>query len=146
MQKILTSDEAIFDCSREKLYHALIDLKTYSQWWPVIVGFRLVRAEPNYIGSTTQVRPFRTIRFDYEIARLKENEEVAFKYSGSARGIGIWRIRSCGDKISAKYEIDLTLNNWFMVLVSKCISLTWIHSTLMKRAFKGLKAFLKRVE
>jgi hypothetical protein len=144
MQKILASDEAVFDCSREKLYHALIDLKTYSQWWPAIVGFRLVRAEPNYIGSTTQVRPFRTIRFDYKIARLKENEEVAFTYSGSARGIGIWHIRALGDKILAKYEIDLTLDNWFMILVSKCISLRWVHSVLMKQAFKGLRDFLQK--
>ncbi len=146
MKKILASDEAVFDCSREKLYQALVNLSSYSQWWPSIVGFRLVRVEPNHLGSTTEVRPFRTIRFDYEIARLKENEEIAFKYSGSARGIGIWRIRTRGDKILAKYEIDLTLHSWFMILISKCISLRWVHSALMKQAFKGLKAFLKRVE
>jgi hypothetical protein len=106
----------------------------------------LVRTEPNYVGSTTQVRPFRTIRFDYEIARLKENEEVGFKYSGSARGIGTWYIRANGDKILARYDIDLTLHNWFMVVVSKCVSLQWIHSTLMRFAFKGLRAFVNRGE
>lgn len=145
MRKIVAQDEAVFACSKAEIYQALVDLGAYSTWWPLVVGFEVLHFEPGHIGSKTEVRPFRVARFYYEIERVKENEEICFRYSGSAcRGVGIWKIVSDGDQVRARYEIDLVLQNWLMKLASMCINLSWVHSVLMKRAFRGLQKFIKK--
>lgn len=146
MQRVQAKDEAEFDFSQAEIFQAIMDPRSYTQWWPAVIRHRILDSTSEHPESPRiEISPFGVSRFCCEIESLRENEEVAYRYyAGACLGIGIWTLTPNAEKTLLTYEINLAIKSRLIQLASIFIDLRKLHSRNMGWIFRGLRRYLAK--
>lgn len=132
----------------ERVWERLSDGSTYAQWWPCIVGYRLVTPGRTGVGSRAErvVRgalPYQ-LRYVTTITRMNPPFEAAYTSEGDLKGEGSFSLTPCGGGTEVVFHWDVETTNRVMNLLAPVLKpvLAWNHNWVMRRGEEGLVRWL----
>jgi ribosome-associated toxin RatA of RatAB toxin-antitoxin module len=142
MRKIQAEDAAVIASAPNQIWQAITDFSSYTKWWPSSVKIVVRRAAPELVGSRVEIKPYGGRAFMCEAESIREGAEMRLRYSGVYRGTGVWTIIEGAGNCRVTYRVDLEIADPLTRLLSYIVSITRLHSNLMKEVFAGLANYL----
>jgi ribosome-associated toxin RatA of RatAB toxin-antitoxin module len=142
MRRIQAEDAAVISSPPDQIWQAIADFNSFPQWWPSSVKIVVRRHSPELIGSQVQLKPYGGRAFVCEVESIREGAELRLQYSGVYRGTGVWTIAAGEGNCRVTYRVDLEIVDPLMKILSYIMSISRLHSNLMREVFAGLAGYL----
>ncbi len=147
LMRIQAEDKSELSFSAEKVFAALADIALYKKWWPKFVKFSAIQKQEEGCGDVFRINPFWGPGFNWVIKEKEVNRKIVLEYFGGIySGAGVWSIESTPRGVIVKYTIDVRSGSILIRAASKIISVKRLHSYTMRKVFKGLEEYIKRLE
>ena len=137
---ITATDTSLLEAPVELVWASLLDFSCYRNWWPWLVGIRVLRVTPEVVGSRFRVRPMGGLGFTCEIHDISPLETMTIRYiRGVYQGVGTWHLEPIGQRTLINYTIDLEMKSIMVRWLSRWLDVAEMHSRQMQQLFWGLE-------
>ena len=144
MPQIKAHDEILLKTSIEELWKVLVDIPNYPKWWPKVANLKILKYNPEIIGSEFKANPLGGKSFACRVISTLLKKEIQLEYFGGIyKGIGSWKIEENVGIVKVSYSVDLEIVDKSIAFLSKIISIPKLHSMIFKRILSGLEKELK---
>ena len=140
MPQIKAHDEIIINASVENVWNVLIDIPNYHKWWPKTVNLKILKSNKEIIGTEFKANPLGGKSFACRVINIVRQKEISLDYyDGIYRGKGTWCIDVRDGLVIVSYSVDLEIVDKSIVLLSRIIPITKLHSMIFKKILSGLE-------
>ena len=140
MPQIKAHDEIKIKASIEDVWNVLLDIPNYPKWWPKLVNLKILRLNPEIIATEFQANPLGGKSFACRVINIVPQKQISLDYyDGIYRGKGTWRIDVRDGLVKVSYSVDLEIVDKSIVLLSRIIPITKLHSMIFKKILSGLE-------
>lgn len=139
MPQIKAQDEITINDSIEDVWKVLTDIPNYPKWWPKVVNLKILKYNPEIIGTEFQANPLGGKSFSCRVISLNLKKEIWLEYfNGIYKGAGIWKLEKEKNSITVSYSVDLEIVDKSIALLSRIIPIPKLHSMIFKKILNGL--------
>jgi len=140
MPLIKAHDEITIQSSADDVWKILIDIPNYYLWWPKAVNLKVIKFERSLVGTEFKANPLGGKSFNCRVISFIPNREIKLEYfNGIYNGEGTWKIETGEEFVKVSYTVDLEIVDKSIIVLSRIISISKIHSMIFKRILKGLE-------
>lgn len=124
----------------EEVWRILYDARRAEKWWPRELRLKVLKNSADLVGSEFQIWPKGGRPFNCRFVAVDIGKSISTEYFGGfIVGKGIWRIETAAKGCKVSYELDVEASGLFVVLLSKFISFSKMHSKLMDKVLENLE-------
>ncbi|HNO88647.1 MAG TPA: SRPBCC family protein [Rhodocyclaceae bacterium] len=140
---IRATDEITIPYPADEVWPVLADFGGYPRWWPKSLGIRVLSGGVELPGTEVEVRPFGGRRFRCRVESVDVPTRIRMRYFGGfIDGFGEWLLAPQGQETRVIYRLEVNAHGWLVVLLSKVLDLSKLHSRSMESVLQNLKHVL----
>jgi uncharacterized protein YndB with AHSA1/START domain len=142
-------DEWDVDAPRERVFDALVDARTYPEWWTPI--YREVESDgPPAVGVSSRQRfkanlPY-TLTTVSTITAMDRPESFEVDVTGDLRGHGLWTFTERGGRVHVRFDWRVHADRAVLRVLTPVLRpvFRWNHDVAIKAAMAGLEPYARR--
>jgi uncharacterized protein YndB with AHSA1/START domain len=136
-------DEWDVDAPKEAVYDALVDARTYPEWWkPVYLS---VEGDECLTRHRFKGRLPYTLKMRSELVDSDRPNRFEVKVDGDLRGQGIWTLTERGDKTHVRWDWVVFADRPLLRYLTPVLRplFRWNHNWAVARAREGLEPYAR---
>ncbi len=142
--RIQRNDSILLSASLEKVFQTLLDLHSYTQWWPKTFNFKVLDPGPVQVGTRMWVSNEGFVWWWCKVVAIQENQKIAFRYEhGAWEGDTEWILTPEPGGVRVTYSVDIQPGSFWLRGLARIVNLGKMHSKQMNVILEGLKGYLR---
>lgn len=147
MSRIIALDRAELPYSSQAVFQTLLEVDSYSRWWPEPFRFHVLGPLPARPGTRLAARHGPFIRWVAEIREIEPEKRLGLRYRGAWEGCTAWELEAKSPQSCLlSYRIDIEPGPLWLRFLQRFAPFDRLHSREMQRVFASLKSYLAERE
>ncbi|HEU4742176.1 MAG TPA: SRPBCC family protein [Meiothermus sp.] len=147
MPRIVALDQVELPCPSPSVFWVLLEVGSYSRWWPEPFRFRVLGPLPAQPGTRLAAQYGPLIRWVAEISEIEPGKRLGLCYRGAWEGRTAWELEAPSPECCLlSYRIDIEPGPLWLRTLQRFAPFDRLHSREMERVFARLRSYLAERE